>query len=209
MMGGPKNWGATDAERARRYPCDGFAFAADDWYFRALDVAAPPALVFRWLCQLRAAPYSYDLIDNFGRRSPPQLVAGLDALAVGQRVMLLFEIVAFARPQSVSAESATPESAMPASDAPASLTIALRSRVGAALMGDLCGTYDVRRSDTGSRLLAKVGIRYPRGAYGALLRRPMPYLDLLMFRKQLLTLRRYAERDARIARASTRGASTA
>ncbi len=173
----PRNWGATLGDQERRYPCDELIFAADDTYFRALDVAAPPALVFRWLCQLRVAPYSYDLIDNFARRSPTRLTPGLDALAPGQRFMTIFRVVAF--------------------DVPQSITIALASRTGAAVMGDFCGTYDVRPGARGSRLVAKIRVRYPGGPYGRLLYRIMPYLDLVMFRKQLLTLRCYAERDSR------------
>ncbi|MFF2553374.1 hypothetical protein ACFVUS_20415 [Nocardia sp. NPDC058058] len=62
---------------------------------RAVSVAAPPTLVFQWICQLRAAPYSYDLLDNFGRPSPRTRDPELAELAVGQRFMSMFELTDF------------------------------------------------------------------------------------------------------------------
>jgi hypothetical protein len=62
-------WGSTADERAASYPCDGLVADPDGALFRAVDVAAPSALVFRWLCQLRVAPYSYDWIDLAAARA--------------------------------------------------------------------------------------------------------------------------------------------
>jgi len=67
-------WGTSEAERSREYPCDVLIPDPDDEMFRAVDVDAPPDELFLWICQLRLAPYSYDWIDNFGRRSPGRLV---------------------------------------------------------------------------------------------------------------------------------------
>ena len=179
-MDSPRVWGATLQECARHYACDGLGFVADDTFFRAVDVAAPPELVYAWLTQLRVAPYSYDLLDNFGRRSPPRRNGALATLAPGMIVMTIFRVV--------NAEHAQ------------SLTVALGSRGIARIMGDFCGTYAIERARDGDgvRLVAKILVRYPPSWYGDVLRRVMPTLDLIMFRKQLETLRDYAEREARL-----------
>ena len=70
------NWGSRPEERALAYPCDRKLAAADQNLFRAVTVYATPQHLFRWLCQLKLAPYSYDWIDNLGRQSPRQLMPG-------------------------------------------------------------------------------------------------------------------------------------
>jgi hypothetical protein len=86
------NWGSTADERAMPLPCDELVENARLVLHRAVHVDAPPELVFRWLCQMRVAPYSYDL--NLGRRSPRELTPGLDRLEVGQR-FLIFRLSSF------------------------------------------------------------------------------------------------------------------
>ena len=63
-------WGSSPDERAA-YPCDGLIESPERVLFRAIDVDAPAPLVFRWLCQMRVAPYSYDWVDNFRSAQPP------------------------------------------------------------------------------------------------------------------------------------------
>jgi hypothetical protein len=86
------NWGGTAAEHARWYPSDDYLPRPTVRITRAITVHAPAASMYRWICQISIAPYSYDLIDNCGRRSPRRLVPGADALVVGQRVGV-FELV--------------------------------------------------------------------------------------------------------------------
>jgi len=166
-------WGSTAAERAQAFPCDRHLADPDDVLHRAVDVAAPPAVVFRWLCQLRVAPYSYDWIDNLGRQSPRMLTPGADALAVGQRVMALFDLVEFELGRH--------------------LTLRTRRRDG--IFGDVAVTYQVvPRADGTARLVVKLVARYPRTpVLGSLVAWLLPWGDLVMMRKQLLTLKALAE----------------
>ena len=76
-------WGVSDDEVARHYPCDDVVPAPVLQAWRGVTVATGPERLWPWVAQIRAAPYSYDLIDNLGRRSPRQLLA-LPAPAAGQ-----------------------------------------------------------------------------------------------------------------------------
>jgi hypothetical protein len=159
-----ETWGSTADERARSLPCDRHLPGAGSVLHRAIDIDAPPVTVFRWLCQLRVAPYSYDLIDNFGRRSPQSLTPGLEELRVGQRFMTIFDLVEFEQDRHI--------------------TLAVRERARWAF-GSAAVTYAVRASGRGSRLLVRIASK--RGS------RLLPWLDLLMMRRQLLNLKGLAE----------------
>lgn len=67
-------WGVTDEEVARHYPCDEVIPYPAGQVWRGVTVNASPALVWPWIAQIRLAPYSYDWIDNRGRRSPRSLL---------------------------------------------------------------------------------------------------------------------------------------
>jgi hypothetical protein len=76
-------WGVTDAEVARRYPCDDAVRAPTLQAWRGVTVRAPAERVWPWVTQIRLAPYAYDWIDNLGRRSPREL-RGLPEPRVGE-----------------------------------------------------------------------------------------------------------------------------
>ena len=83
------------------YPCQD-ELPGEVLLTRGVDVAASPEVVYRWLCQLRVAPYSYDWIDNFGRRSPQQLTPGLEQLEVGQTICRVFTLRSFEPGRSIT-----------------------------------------------------------------------------------------------------------
>jgi len=66
-------WGVTDAETRAEYECDRYVANPSLEAWRGVTVDTPPDRLWPWLVQVRLAPYSYDWIDNLGRRSPREL----------------------------------------------------------------------------------------------------------------------------------------
>jgi hypothetical protein len=124
------------------------------------------------------APYSYDCIDNLGRRSPRRLTPGLDQLAVGQRFMTGFELVDFEKDGH--------------------LTLVARASFASVFgLEALAVTYLVRPQATAeSRLVVKLLIRHVPGVVGTLAAWLLPWADWVMMRKQLLTLKQLAEEQS-------------
>ncbi|MGI8888239.1 MAG: hypothetical protein ACR2GB_04615 [Nocardioidaceae bacterium] len=169
-------WGATEAERQATYPCDAHASKPYRRYLRAVDIDADPAVTFRWVCQLKVAPYSYDWIDQLGRRSPRKLTPGADHLAVGQRFMIA-KIVDFESGRHITAIS-TPKASR--------------------LFGPIVLTYQVDQRGKLSRLVVAMTVTASSGA-GRLRRELLGWGEMVMMRKQLLTLKRYAKRSEPLA----------
>ncbi|NNH74114.1 hypothetical protein HLB23_30395 [Nocardia uniformis] len=165
-------WGATPAELDAQLPCDSMLSGTVTVCDRSIAVQAEPWLVFAWLCQLRATPYSYDRIRNLGRPSPSDRDPALSELAVGQEFMGAFELVDF-----------TPDE---------HITLLARPRVAV--------TYAVHRHElpganapVSTRLHVRVRFAGPR-----VIVIPVVFGDFIMMRKQLLTLKELAEREARV-----------
>lgn len=165
----PWAWGATDPEIDDDYPCAGLVPEPAARMVRAVDVAAPAAHVFRWVAQLTQAPYSYDLVDNLGRRSPRTLTPGADVLAPGTPFVMIFEVVGVMPGREVTAVG----------------------RPGPTRrFGPMACTYRVTPRGPHSRLIARLDLTATRLAL------PIAWGDLVMMRKQLRTLAACAERTA-------------
>jgi hypothetical protein len=164
-------WNVTPAERAAAYPCDELLPPPRHELWRGTDVDASVPVLFRWVCQLKVAPYSYDVLDNLGRRSPRQLTPGAEELAVGQP-FLVFEIASFERDRHITGMARPPFTR---------------------LYGPLSVTYAVAgRGDVGSRLIVKLDVA-ARTRWQRLRSNLLAYGDLIMMRKQLLLLKELAE----------------
>jgi hypothetical protein len=158
-------WGVSRSETSRPYPCDEFVDSPTLRAWRGVTVEAPADAVWPWVAQVRIAPYSYDWIDNLGHRSPREL-AGLPEPQAGDRFT-----TAAGRPvgRIVSVEP------------------------GRQLTGNIGGVFVsyilVREEPDRTRLLLKIVARTSRGAALGL-----SVGDLIMARRQLLNLKRLAER---------------
>jgi hypothetical protein len=171
----PQHWGTSSLERARRTSADDLVPHPVARWTRGVTSRTDPAQLWRRLTQLTVAPYSYDLIDNRGRRSPRELTAGADDLHVGQRLLVLFVIDSFATGEH--------------------LTLRLR-RPGRGIAGEFAITYTVRPDGPGrTRLVATVVVDGTRGTVGTLARHVLAWGDLVMMRRQLTRLADLAARS--------------
>ncbi len=171
MIERAKFWNVTAGEREATYPCDSYLTVPYEGLLQAMDVNAPAAIVFRWLCQLKIAPYSYDWLDNGGRPSPRQLTPDLEHLERGQFFMI-GRIVEFEPNRHITC---------------------VTTRRFERLFGPLAITYAVQpQGDNACRLVVKLEVGATSG-WGRLRRTLLIWGDLIMMRKQLLTIKELAE----------------
>lgn len=81
-----ERWGSTPEEHASVVVGDELCPNARIVATRCITIAAPPAAVFPWLRQMgfgRAGWYSYDWIDNLGRKSATSIDPDLQTLDAG------------------------------------------------------------------------------------------------------------------------------
>ncbi|WIM92684.1 polyketide cyclase [Actinoplanes oblitus] len=160
-------WGVSGGETVRRYPCDDFVVDPVLRAWRGVRVAAPPERVWAWVRQIRLGPYSYDWIDNLGRRSPRRLVEVAEP-RVGE---------------PVTSTGGRPQGRV--------LAVVPGRELTARIMGAVMSYVLVPQPDGSTRLLLKVVMGGNRLVAWAVC-----LGDLVMARRQLLTFKRLAEGSA-------------
>lgn len=177
-----ENWGSTEEETRLELPGDELvprpAFSAT----RSISIAAPTFDVFPWIAQLglgRAGWYSYDIIDNFGRRSATELHPEWAVSSVGDIVPggpINFVVTHI--------------------DAPHHLVISLQRR-RAMKRFSFTLAYVLCEIPEGTRLVSRVrsALHVPLGA--PLLKSTLGPGDGVMLRRQLLGLKERAESHRR------------
>ncbi len=101
------NADSTEKDRAEEFLCDEHAkkYSGEiQTLYRAIEINSSSKIIFRWLLQMKVAPYSYDLIDNLGRKSPTKLTPGLEKLEIGQKFMFIFDLVDYTENKEICLE---------------------------------------------------------------------------------------------------------
>lgn len=173
------SWGATADEVGRTLPGDEVVSDPTFDATRAITIAATPEQIWPWLLQVgvkRAGWYSYDLLDNLGRRSSREIIPELQHVAVGDVVPL--------SPDGLQGMHVL------ALDLP-------RSMMWGTLPDTTWLWFLEPRADGTTRLITRIRSHYrwlsPSIAFSLL----VEFADVWMIRKMLLNLRGHAEALAR------------
>ena len=171
-----ENWGATPDEIAGPVVGDDLCPDARAIATRCITLAAPPAEMFPWLRQMgfgRAGWYSYDWLDNLGRRSATSINPDWQDVETGSRVP--------AGPMSFDAAIVEPPRALVLRVGTGDMT---KRRVQFTL------AYELRPVPDGTRLVTRVRIRLNVPGGRLFERFVLGPGDGVMVRKQLLNLAR-------------------
>lgn len=172
------SWGATPEEVTSVVVGDDLCPDARVIATRCITMTAPPDEVFPWIRQMgfgRAGWYSYDWIDNLGRKSARRIHPEWQGVASGDRVP--------AGPMAFVAEDVV---------APHSFVLSMAPRgVRKKLMFTLA--YELRPHPDGTRLVTRMRARVDLPGGRLMERLFLSPGDGFMVRKQLLTLQKTIE----------------
>ena len=169
-----ENWGATSEEISGSVVGDDLCSDTRLVATRSITIAAPPETVFPWIRQMgfrRAGWYSYDLIDNLGRKSATHVLDEWQDIVTGSQVpagLMSFTATVVEPPRAFVLQVG-------------SLNRPVRR---------LCFTlaYELRDDPAGTRLVTRVRSRVSVPGGRVIEQLLLGPGDGIMLRKQLLTL---------------------
>jgi hypothetical protein len=143
---------------------------------RHIEICAAASEIFVWLKQLRIAPYSFDLLDNRGRKSPEFLIENLPPLKCGSHFLLAFHIYGFEENKYIAGRFCVPV------NPPVNRFIR-----------EMLIEYRIQESGLNSILWCKIKGWYNHGLETKGFFRVFSIVNLIMTKKQLGKIRKLSE----------------
>ena len=171
------SWGIQTNELDIVYPCDDIdkKFDSKCTLYRAITIQAPAEEIFLWLCQLRFSSCSYDLIGGSKKKALQSTLYSQPELKINQTVMEIFELISFE--QNVQ------------------ITLSIKPNSGYPLESLIVSYMTIKQGGKSCRLICKANMKYKRSLVGYIAKKILPLGDLIMMRKQMLNIKRFAERQ--------------
>lgn len=169
-----ERWGSTPEEQASGVVGDDLCPSARIVATRCITIPAPPEKVFPWLRQMgfgRAGWYSYDWIDNLGRKSATTIQEHWQTLNAGETLpggVADFEAVIV--------------------DPPRALVMRLVQRGTASRRVDFTLAYELRDCPAGTRLVTRMRARIDTPGGKIIEKFLLAPGDGILLRKQLLNV---------------------
>jgi len=169
-------WGATDAEIKRSMPGDEIVGKPSFNATRAVTIHAPAQNIYPWIVQMgvtRAGWYSYDLLDNLGRRSAESILPEHQNIQVGDLIPL-------------------------SPDGKQGMRVKYFRKNKWMLWwdekGDTTWVWEIHPEGEGNaRLITRVRVKYRLFSPAILFNLLIEFFDILMMRKSMLGIKKRAE----------------
>ncbi|TDA66287.1 MAG: hypothetical protein D9V45_04955 [Chloroflexi bacterium] len=169
-------WGATDDEIKRSMPGDDIVGKPSFNATRAVTIHAPAKNIYPWIVQMgvkRAGWYSYDLLDNLGRKSAESILTEHQNIQVGDVIPL----------------SPDGKQGLLVKDFSQNKWMLWWDKIG-----DTSWVWEIYTDgETHSRLVTRVRVKYRWFSPVIVFNLLIEFFDILMMRKCMLGIKRRAE----------------
>jgi len=169
-------WGATDDEIKHSMPGDDIVGKPSFNATRAVTINAPAENIYPWIVKMgvkRAGWYSYDLLDNLGRKSAESILAKHQNIQVGDLIPI----------------SPDGKQGMRVKDFRKNEWMLWWDKIG-----DCSWVWEIySEGEAHSRLVTRVRVKYRWFSPAILFNLIIEFFDILMMRKCMLGIRRRAE----------------